>query len=86
MGARGGALAEFGVSSGYRGTVKKSEFTKLATATSVERIQKYVNEYACSSNYRVHPDTLAISNATAKVPDSWFVINFRGGFLFGRKK
>jgi hypothetical protein len=66
--------------------MKKSEFTKLATASSVERIEKYVNEYACSSNYRVSPQTLAISNATAKVPDGWFVMNFRGGFLFGRKK
>lgn len=65
--------------------MKKSEYTKLATATSLAKIEKYVNEYAASSNYRVDPDTLKITNAVAKVPEQWFVMMYRGGFLFGRK-
>lgn len=66
--------------------MKASEYVKLATATSTERLEKYVNEYAYSTNYRIDPYTLQITNAAAKVPESWFVIPHRGGFLFGRRK
>ena len=64
---------------------KASEYTKLATATSVPRIEKYVNEYAYSTNYRVDPETLQITNPVKAPPENWFVMRYRGGYLFGRK-
>lgn len=63
----------------------KKDFTKLATATTVERIEKYINEYAYSTNYRVDPTTLEITNPAKATPASWFVMKSRGGFLFGRR-
>lgn len=65
--------------------LKASEYTKLATATSVPGIEKYINEFAYSTNYRVDPVTLQITNAVKPPPESWFVMPHRGGFLFGRK-
>lgn len=68
-----------------RAHMGKGEYTKLATATSVPRIEKYVNDYAFSTNYRVDPDTLTITNPLKAPPASWFVMRHRGGYLFGRK-
>lgn len=63
----------------------KSPYTKLATATSVVRIEKYINEYAYSTHYRVDPLTLQITNAAKAPPSDWFVMLYRGGYLFGRR-
>lgn len=65
--------------------LKASEYTKLVTATSVPGIEKYINEFAYSTNYRVDPMTLQITNVVKPPPESWFVMPHRGGFLFGRK-
>ena len=65
--------------------MKASDFTKLATATSIPGIEKYINEFAYSTNYRVDPDTLQITNPVKAPPESWFVMPYRGGYLFGRK-
>lgn len=70
---------------GARRNPPKGKFTKLATATSVERIQRYVNEYFYSSSYQVDPTTLEITRKDgAAVPARFFVERHRGGFLFGR--
>lgn len=65
---------------------KAGEYTKLATATDVPRIEKYINEFAHSTNYRVDPETLQITNAVSAPPEKWFVMRHRGGYLFGRKQ
>lgn len=61
---------------------------KMATARSIERIERYINEFAGSTNYRVNPDTLEIFNRSKihQPPSSWFVIPYRGGYLFGVKE
>lgn len=64
---------------------KPSEYKKLATATSIHRIEKYINEFAFSTNYRVDPDTLKITNPVKAPPEGWFVMPYKGGYLFGRK-
>ena len=64
---------------------KKGEYTKLATATSIPRIEQYVNEFAYSKDYRVDPVTLTITHPTAVPPAKWFVMPYRDGFLFGRR-
>lgn len=63
----------------------KAKTVKLATASTVERIEKYVNEYAFSTNYRVNHETLEITNTGRDVPTAWFVERCRGGFIFGRR-
>jgi len=58
---------------------------KLATARTVERIEKYINEYALSESYRVDPETLQITNPLHEPPKEWRVVRYRGGFMFGRE-
>jgi len=65
--------------------LKVSEYTKLATATSIPRIEKYINDFSYSTNYRVDPETLQITNPVKAPPENWFVMRYRGGYLFGRK-
>lgn len=62
------------------------KYRKLATATSLARVEKYINEFSGSSDYRVDPETLEITNSIASPPKSWFVMAFRGGYLFGRRE
>lgn len=69
-----------------RPNAAKGKFKKLATATSVERIQKYVNEYFYSTTYRVDPITLEITRTDGvAAPAAIFVERYRGGYLFGRR-
>lgn len=60
-------------------------YTKLATATSILRIEKYINDYAYSKNYRVDPETLSITNQIKAPPENWFVMKYRNGYLFGAR-
>jgi hypothetical protein len=59
---------------------------KLATAKTIERIEKYINEYAFSDGYRVDPETLQITSARRKPPLEWRVVRYRGGFMFGSEE
>lgn len=79
------ALATKPMTSKARTNPKTSAYTKLATATSIPRIEKYINDFAYSTNYRIDPETLQITNPVKAPPESWFVMPYRGGFLFGRK-
>lgn len=64
---------------------KRSNIQRLATAITVDQIQKYINEYYYSNNYRVDPITLEITNTQRSVPPGIFVERYRGGYLFGRR-
>lgn len=58
---------------------------KLATAKTLDRLVKYINEYWYSTNYTVDPDTLEIRNPLRAAPPAGYVVQpYRGGFLFGR--
>ncbi len=59
------------------------KYKKLATATNIPRLEKYINEFAYSTNYHVDPETLEITNPLKAPPASWFVMRHRGGYLFG---
>jgi hypothetical protein len=44
------------------------ETTLLASAASLAGIERAVNEFWCSTKYRVNPDTLAIEHPERPVP------------------
>lgn len=64
---------------------RKPAYRKLATATTVEKIEAYINEFVFGGHYRVNPGTLEITNELGTPPAGWFVMEYRGGYLFGRR-
>lgn len=69
-----------------RGPAALPKHKKLATASTIARLEKYINEFAFSRGYRVDPETLKITNPHGDPPASWFVARSRGGFMFARKE
>ena len=63
--------------------MKRPQIIKLATAATIEQIERLINEFVCGGHYCVDPETLAISNPLRSPPSSWFVRRYRGGYLFG---
>jgi len=66
-------------------TPKKGEYTKLATAPTLPVLEKLINTFWYSTTYRVDPTTLQITSALRAPPEKFFVMPWRGGYLFGRR-
>jgi hypothetical protein len=58
----------------------------LATAQTLERLQRYVNEFWYSENYRIDPETLALyvdrGESRAPAPQGFNVERWRTGYRF----
>lgn len=58
-------------------------YKKIATAKDLPRLERYINEFAYSTNYRIDPVTLEIKNPLRAAPPGWFVERLRNGYVFG---